>query len=85
MECHCELIEALGNNVLSYRAVAPWLGKFQQVHVSASDKQCLSGQCVDRLGTCRHQPAHGLRQTMDATRVRESMWHRETRRLQDIA
>ncbi|GFW08616.1 uncharacterized protein TNCV_2776371 [Trichonephila clavipes] len=30
MECHSELVEALGNNALLYRSVARWIGKFQQ-------------------------------------------------------
>jgi transposase len=39
MECHSELVEALGNNALPYRTVARWVGKFQQGHVSTSDEQ----------------------------------------------
>ncbi|GFX27391.1 HTH_48 domain-containing protein [Trichonephila clavipes] len=39
MECHSELVEALGNNVLSYRTVSRWIGKFQQGRVSTSDEQ----------------------------------------------
>ncbi|GFU29502.1 HTH_48 domain-containing protein [Trichonephila clavipes] len=39
MECHSELVEALGNNALPYRAVARWVGKFQQGRVAASDEQ----------------------------------------------
>ncbi|GFX17314.1 uncharacterized protein TNCV_3553191 [Trichonephila clavipes] len=40
MECHSELVEALGNNVLPYRTVATrWIGKFQQGRVSSSDEQ----------------------------------------------
>ncbi|GFX64691.1 HTH_48 domain-containing protein [Trichonephila clavipes] len=39
MECHSELVEVLGNNALSYRTVARWVGKFQPAHVSASDEQ----------------------------------------------
>ncbi|GFR31022.1 HTH_48 domain-containing protein [Trichonephila clavata] len=45
MECHNELEEALGNNVLPYRTVAWWVGKFQQGCVSTSDEQ-RSGQLV---------------------------------------
>ncbi|GFW60087.1 CCHC-type domain-containing protein [Trichonephila clavipes] len=30
MKCHSELVEALGNNILPYRTVARWVGKFQQ-------------------------------------------------------
>ncbi|GFR06644.1 histone-lysine N-methyltransferase SETMAR [Trichonephila clavata] len=41
MECHSELVEALGNNALPYRPVARWVGKFQQGRVSTSDKQRL--------------------------------------------
>ncbi|GFQ77175.1 histone-lysine N-methyltransferase SETMAR [Trichonephila clavata] len=37
MECHSELVEALGNNALSYRT--RWVGKFQQGRVSTSDEQ----------------------------------------------
>ena len=37
MECHSELVEALGNNALPYRTVARWVGKFQQGRVSTSD------------------------------------------------
>ncbi|GFQ72527.1 HTH_48 domain-containing protein [Trichonephila clavata] len=39
MEYHSEFIEALGNNALSYRTVAWWVGKFQQGRVSTSDEQ----------------------------------------------
>ncbi|GFV62410.1 HTH_48 domain-containing protein [Trichonephila clavipes] len=39
MECHSELVEALGNNALPYRTVARWVGKFQQGRVSTSDVQ----------------------------------------------
>ncbi|GFX81522.1 HTH_48 domain-containing protein [Trichonephila clavipes] len=45
MECHSELVKALGNNTLSYRTVARWTGKFQQGRVSTSDEQC-SGRSV---------------------------------------
>ncbi|GFX19727.1 uncharacterized protein TNCV_2076341 [Trichonephila clavipes] len=41
MECHSELLEALGNNALPYRIVARWVGKFQQGRVSTSDEQRL--------------------------------------------
>ncbi len=34
MECHMDLVEALGNNALRYRPV-----KFQQGRVSTSDEQ----------------------------------------------
>ncbi|GFY15930.1 uncharacterized protein TNCV_1285751 [Trichonephila clavipes] len=39
MECHRELVEALGNNALPYRTVARRIGKFQQGRVSTSDEQ----------------------------------------------
>ncbi|GFV24517.1 uncharacterized protein TNCV_814011 [Trichonephila clavipes] len=39
MECHSELVEALGNNALLYRTVARWVGKFQQGRMSTSDEQ----------------------------------------------
>ncbi|GFV47716.1 transposable element Tcb2 transposase [Trichonephila clavipes] len=39
MECHSELLEALGNNALPYRTVARWIEKFQQGRVSTSDEQ----------------------------------------------
>ncbi|GFT79533.1 uncharacterized protein TNCV_1325961 [Trichonephila clavipes] len=45
MECHSELVEVLGNNALPYSAVAQWIGKSQQGHVSNSDEQ-LSGRPV---------------------------------------
>ncbi|GFW13978.1 transposable element Tcb1 transposase [Trichonephila clavipes] len=45
MECHTELVEALGNNALPYRTVARWIGKFQQGHASTSDEQ-RSGRLV---------------------------------------
>ncbi|GFV99220.1 uncharacterized protein TNCV_1511931 [Trichonephila clavipes] len=45
MECHSELVEALGNNALPYRTVARWVGKFQQGPVSTSDEQ-LSGRPI---------------------------------------
>ncbi|GFU01785.1 uncharacterized protein TNCV_1522961 [Trichonephila clavipes] len=38
MECHSELVEALGNNALPYRTVARWIGKLQQGCVSTSDE-----------------------------------------------
>ncbi|GFR33813.1 uncharacterized protein TNCT_299331 [Trichonephila clavata] len=38
MECHCEFVEALGNNALLYRTVARWVGKFRQGRVSTSDE-----------------------------------------------
>ncbi|GFR23340.1 HTH_48 domain-containing protein [Trichonephila clavata] len=44
MECHSELVEALGNNALPY-TVAQWIGKFQQGRVLTSDEQ-LSGPPV---------------------------------------
>ncbi|GFX99676.1 HTH_48 domain-containing protein [Trichonephila clavipes] len=39
MECHGELVEALGNYTLPYRTVARWVGKFQQGRVSTSDER----------------------------------------------
>ncbi|GFX47389.1 HTH_48 domain-containing protein [Trichonephila clavipes] len=39
MECHSELVEALGNNVLSYRTVTRWVKKFQHGRVSTTDEQ----------------------------------------------
>ncbi|GFX68199.1 uncharacterized protein TNCV_1807551 [Trichonephila clavipes] len=39
MECHSELVGALGNNALSYHTVALWVEKFQQGRVSTSDEQ----------------------------------------------
>ncbi|GFS50031.1 uncharacterized protein TNCV_1836671 [Trichonephila clavipes] len=57
MECHSQLVEALRNNILPYRTVVRWIGKFQQGRVSTSNEQC---QCVDRFGACRHRAAHGL-------------------------
>ncbi|GFT99606.1 HTH_48 domain-containing protein [Trichonephila clavipes] len=30
MECHSELVEALGNNALPYRTVARWVGSFSK-------------------------------------------------------
>ncbi|GFV17085.1 uncharacterized protein TNCV_3632491 [Trichonephila clavipes] len=39
MECHSELVEALGNNALPYRTVARWIGKFQQGCMSTTDEQ----------------------------------------------
>ncbi|GFW87636.1 HTH_48 domain-containing protein [Trichonephila clavipes] len=39
IECHSELVKALGNNALPYRTVARWIGKFQQGRVSTSDEQ----------------------------------------------
>ncbi|GFV65806.1 uncharacterized protein TNCV_651291 [Trichonephila clavipes] len=40
-----ELVKALGNNALPYRAVARWVGKFQQGRVSTSD-ELRSGRLV---------------------------------------
>ncbi|GFW11298.1 HTH_48 domain-containing protein [Trichonephila clavipes] len=39
MECHSELVEALGNNALPYRTVARWVGMFQQGRESTTDEQ----------------------------------------------
>ncbi|GFW19716.1 HTH_48 domain-containing protein [Trichonephila clavipes] len=39
MECHSELVEALGDNALPYSTVARWVGKFQQERVSTCDEQ----------------------------------------------
>ncbi|PRD32790.1 UNVERIFIED_CONTAM: hypothetical protein NCL1_19415 [Trichonephila clavipes] len=39
MECHSELVVALGNNAVPYRTVVWWIGKFQQGRVSTSDEQ----------------------------------------------
>ncbi|PRD32982.1 UNVERIFIED_CONTAM: hypothetical protein NCL1_18805 [Trichonephila clavipes] len=41
MECLSELVETLGNDTLSYRTVARWVGKFHQGRVSTSDVQYL--------------------------------------------
>ena len=41
MECHSELAEAIGNNVLPYCTVSQWVGKFQQGHKSTSYEQYL--------------------------------------------
>ncbi|GFW42561.1 HTH_48 domain-containing protein [Trichonephila clavipes] len=57
MECHGELVEALGNNDLPYHTVARWIGKFQQGRLSTSDEQ---RRCADRFGLSRHQVSHGL-------------------------
>ncbi|GFV74421.1 hypothetical protein TNCV_5128631 [Trichonephila clavipes] len=85
MKCHSELVESLGNITLPCRTVARWVGKFQQGRVSIRNEQRSTGQCADRLGACRHREAHGGRQTMDATGVREGKWHREMHHPQDIA
>ena len=39
MECHSELVKAVGNNALTYRTVAWRVGKFHQGRVSTSDEQ----------------------------------------------
>ncbi|GFX53061.1 hypothetical protein TNCV_1655201 [Trichonephila clavipes] len=39
MECHSELVEALGNNALPFRTRIWWVGKLQQGRVSTSDEQ----------------------------------------------
>ncbi|GFW93611.1 HTH_48 domain-containing protein [Trichonephila clavipes] len=39
MECHRELVEALGTNALPYGTVTGWVGKFQQRRMSTSDEQ----------------------------------------------
>ncbi|GFW36225.1 HTH_48 domain-containing protein [Trichonephila clavipes] len=39
MECHSELVEALGNIALPYHTVTRWVGKFLQGRVSTSDEQ----------------------------------------------
>ena len=46
MECHNELVEAVGNNALPYHTVAQCVGKFHQEPVSTSDEQRLTGQCA---------------------------------------
>ncbi|GFX58935.1 uncharacterized protein TNCV_806391 [Trichonephila clavipes] len=38
-ECHSELVEALGNNVLPCRTVARRIGKFQQGRLLTRDQQ----------------------------------------------
>ncbi|GFR23654.1 histone-lysine N-methyltransferase SETMAR [Trichonephila clavata] len=38
MECHSELVKALGNNAVLYCTVVRWVGKFQPGLVSISDK-----------------------------------------------
>ncbi|GFW32798.1 HTH_48 domain-containing protein [Trichonephila clavipes] len=45
MECHSELVEALGNDAFSYHTVTRWIGKFQQERESTSDEQ-LSGRPI---------------------------------------
>ncbi|GFV59988.1 HTH_48 domain-containing protein [Trichonephila clavipes] len=39
MECHSELVEALGDNALPYCTIARRVGKFQQGRVSTSNEQ----------------------------------------------
>ncbi|GFW24109.1 uncharacterized protein TNCV_4951531 [Trichonephila clavipes] len=39
MECHSELVEALGNNALPYLTEAWWIGKLHQGRVSTSDEK----------------------------------------------
>ncbi|GFW70693.1 HTH_48 domain-containing protein [Trichonephila clavipes] len=39
MECHSELVKALGNNAPPYRTAPQWVRKFHQGHVSANDEQ----------------------------------------------
>ncbi|GFU92205.1 HTH_48 domain-containing protein [Trichonephila clavipes] len=39
MECHNELVEALGNNALPYCTITRWVGKFRQGRVSTSDEK----------------------------------------------
>ncbi|GFX92848.1 HTH_48 domain-containing protein [Trichonephila clavipes] len=39
MECHNELVEALGKNALPFRTVARWVEKFLQGRVSTTDEQ----------------------------------------------
>ncbi|GFU63465.1 hypothetical protein TNCV_45111 [Trichonephila clavipes] len=55
MECHSELVEALGNIALPYRTLARRVGRFQQGRVSTTDEQrgaanadadVLSGPCI---------------------------------------
>ncbi|GFX04276.1 uncharacterized protein TNCV_3974251 [Trichonephila clavipes] len=61
MECHSELVEALGNNALPYLSVARWIGMFQQGRVSTRDEQH-SG----RLVSVRDDLAHAvIEQIMD--------------------
>ncbi|GFX99804.1 HTH_48 domain-containing protein [Trichonephila clavipes] len=51
MECHSELVEALGNNALPYRTVARWIEKFQQGRVSTSDEQRTGRPVTVRTGS----------------------------------
>ena len=39
MECHSELVEALGNNALPYHTVARWVQTFQQGRMPTGDAQ----------------------------------------------
>ncbi|GFV30215.1 uncharacterized protein TNCV_96921 [Trichonephila clavipes] len=61
MECHSELVEALGINALPYCTIARWIGKFQQGPVSTSDEQHL-----ERLVSVRNDLARAvIEQLMD--------------------
>ncbi|GFV76664.1 uncharacterized protein TNCV_4728841 [Trichonephila clavipes] len=39
MKYHCDLVEATGNNAISYGILACWVGKFEQERVSTCDEQ----------------------------------------------
>ncbi|GFX23828.1 HTH_48 domain-containing protein [Trichonephila clavipes] len=49
MECHSELVVALGNNALLYRTIARREGMFQQGRVSTSNEQRGAADGIQRL------------------------------------
>ncbi|GFW24261.1 HTH_48 domain-containing protein [Trichonephila clavipes] len=53
MECHSELVEAIGNNALPYHTVTRWVGMFQQGRVSTSEAQH-SGRLVSERTDLAH-------------------------------
>ncbi|GFS88118.1 HTH_48 domain-containing protein [Trichonephila clavipes] len=55
MECHSELVEALGNNALLFRTIARWVGKFQQGRVSTNDEQRSKRQVIGRKNWSIHR------------------------------
>ncbi|GFU63609.1 uncharacterized protein TNCV_4502751 [Trichonephila clavipes] len=54
MECHSELVEALGNNALPYRTVARWIVKVSaRTPVSTGDEQRSGRPVIERTDLAR--------------------------------
>ncbi|GFW22337.1 uncharacterized protein TNCV_1430911 [Trichonephila clavipes] len=73
MECHSELVEALGINDLPYSTVARWIGKFQQGRVSTSDEQHSGRPVSVRIDLARAV----IEQLMDYIKVSDYVRNRD--------